>query len=917
MIGFGGLAFAAPAMLAALIALPLLYWLLKVTPPAPRRERFPAVRLLLGLHAEERTPASAPWWLIALRLAVALLAILGLARPLINPGDALPGNGPVLLVVDDGWAAAKGWRDKQQALFDLTEKAERADRPVQILTTASGMDGRAPALTGLMRAGDARGLLEALQPKPWPSDRMAALKALDGFRAEGSVASVWAADGLGGPGVTELAERLQRLGSLIVLKPDATAMPKLADAGPPEGAGLSVNLARPLSGFSEPASLSALAEDGRILGRADALFDAGSLQTTARFDLPRELRNALARVVVEREETAGATLLYDERWRRRPIGIVTDQAEGAGLTLLSELFYVERALEPVGDLSRAELAVLMRTPLAVMVLPDSSPLTPEDAGTVQDWVERGGLLLRFAGPNLAAAEDDPLVPVRLRRGGRVLSGAMLWSEPARIAAFPETSPFAGLGVPPEVTVTRQVLAEPSLDLNEKTWMRLEDGTPLVTAEPRGDGWIVLVHTTANADWSNLALSGLFVQMLDRLVEFSQGVTAAADIDRPLPPRAILDGFGHLGDAPQAARPLRPLAEGEAAISPARPPGFYGGDISRVALNLGGNIPQPEAMPSLPQGVGLASYRGDAEMDLTGWLLGLALLLLAIDGVVTLWLRGLRPKLPALGAGTGTAAGLALAALIGLGAILAAPGLARAQVSEGEALEALDQTRFAYVLTGDGAIDETSRQGLQALVEMLNARTAVEAGEPMAVDPRRDELAFFPLLYWPVTGSEEPLDAAAADRVNRYMAHGGLILFDTRDRPQAAGAATDAGRALRRLARGLAIPPLEPVPEGHVLTKAFYLLTEFPGRWTGGPVWVASIAEAGNDGVSPVVVGGHDWAGAWARDVAGNPRFPTVPGGERQRELAYRFGINLAMYALTGNYKSDQVHVPAILERLGQ
>jgi len=70
-------------------------------------------------------------------------------------------------------------------------------------------------------------------------------------------------------------------------------------------------------------------------------------------------------------------------------------------------------------------------------------------------------------------------------------------------------------------------------------------------------------------------------------------------------------------------------------------------------------------------------------------------------------------------------------------------------------------------------------------------------------------------------------------------------------------------------------------------------------------------------VSRVIIGGHDWASAWAVDNAGRPMFPVVPGGERQREMAYRFGVNLVMYTLTGNYKSDQVHVPAILERLGQ
>ena len=138
------------------------------------------------------------------------------------------------------------------------------------------------------------------------------------------------------------------------------------------------------------------------------------------------------------------------------------------------------------------------------------------------WIDAGGVLLRFAGPRLAE-QSDHLLPVRLRRGGRTIGGALSWEKPARLAPFADTSPFAGLAIPGDVTVSRQVLAEPDLDLAGKTWARLADGTPLVTAEKRGKGWIVLVHTTANAEWSNLALSGLFVEMLRRIVAMSQGV----------------------------------------------------------------------------------------------------------------------------------------------------------------------------------------------------------------------------------------------------------------------------------------------------------------------------------------------------------------------------------------------------------
>jgi hypothetical protein len=158
------------------------------------------------------------------------------------------------------------------------------------------------------------------------------------------------------------------------------------------------------------------------------------------------------------------------------------------------------------------------------------------------------------------------------------------------------------------------------------------------------------------------------------------------------------------------------------------------------------------------------------------------------------------------------------------------------------------------------------------------------------------------------------------KLNDYMRNGGTILFDLREGAggaQIMGRGSRAGEALRRLTRGLDIPPLAPVPPDHVVTRSFYLMQEFPGRYSGGTLWVEATEARVNDGVTPVLVGANDWAGAWAINDAGRPMFAVVPGGERQREMAYRFGVNLAMYAMTGNYKADQVHVPFILERLGQ
>jgi hypothetical protein len=239
--------------------------------------------------------------------------------------------------------------------------------------------------------------------------------------------------------------------------------------------------------------------------------------------------------------------------------------------------------------------------------------------------------------------------------------------------------------------------------------------------------------------------------------------------------------------------------------------------------------------------------------------------------------------------------------------------------------------LAYVKTGDMQVDRLSAAGLLGLSEVLFARTSVEPGLPVGVDVETDELSVLTFLYWPVTADQKAPSPAAYTRLNRYLRSGGMILFDTRDADVAGfGSSSPEGRRLQSLAAPLDIPPLEPIPPDHVLTRSFYLLTDFPGRYAGTQVWVeaappdAEQAEGMpfrnlNDGVTPVVIGGNDWASAWAIDEQGAAMFPIGRGlaGERQREVAYRFGVNLIMHVLTGNYKSDQVHVPALLERLGQ
>jgi hypothetical protein len=916
-LNLGFIGFAAPWLLVALVALPVLWWLLRVTPPSPREVVFPPLRLLLGLIPKEETPAHTPWWLLLLRLLIAALVIFALAQPVLNPETRLVARGPLLLVLDDGWAGARDWPRKLDAALDAIGQAERTGRPVMLLGTAAPANGEPIRPTRLLPAGEARAIVQAWRPKPWVADRAAALRALDDVRPETPGEVVWITDSID-TGETSsaftLAERLQNVGSLRVVeasRPSLALLPPVVEA-----AGMKVRALRVAAGEAEAASVLASADQGRILARQTLTFAPGEGAAEAVLDLPLEMRNRLVRLDIEGGASAGSAVLLDERWRRRPVGLVSGSTDEGRQPLLSDLYYLDRALAPYNEVRNGRIGELLEREIALVVLADIGQVVGDERRALESWIDNGGVLVRFAGPRLAESADT-LLPVKVRSGGgRQLGGAMSWTQPARLAAFPETSPFFGLPVPEDVNVTRQVLAEPEIDLNAKTWARLEDGTPLVTAERRGKGWLVLFHTTSNTQWSNLPISGLFVDMLRRTAELAQGI-AASNGREMLPPLSLLDGFGRLGTPGAAAQPLASSDFNGASVGPRHPPGFYGQEDARRALNVTAGMTELKRIASWPSGVAVTGIDGSRSRDLLPLLLTAAIVLGLFDLAIGFFMRGLFRRARLVGAS------IAVAALF-----FSATPDARAQTqaqtppprnAEELALQAAVDMRLAYVVTGNTDVDNTSRSGLMGLTEVLFRRTSVEAAAPFGIDLERDEVALFPFLYWPMVPTQPDLSPAALQRLDQFMKTGGLILFDTRDQGAftlGTGQVGPGTQKLRQLLAKLDIPALAPVPKDHVITKAFYLLQEFPGRYAGGQVWVERNPGGAKDGVTSVVIGGGDWAAAWAVDQNGRPIYPLIPGTSTQREMAFRFGVNLVMYTLTGNYKADQVHIPALLERLG-
>ena len=460
------LAFSAPLALIGLALLPVIYYLLRITPPRPRQIPFPPLKLILDMEPKNETPARTPWWLLALRLMIAGLIVLAMAGPIWNPQhSAASGREPLLVLLDDGWPAAPSWEQRLKVALAQVDDAARQGAPTAVIAASEG-----PREAVLSDGTHAAQKLRALKPVPYVPDRAALIAPLEHFLAEHPRAHLtWIADGLALGGTRAFAEKLAELAKNGQAEIVASEHSPVALAGAANEAGaLNVNVLRATNDGPRQGWVRALDLKGASIG--DAGFDFGSAtETQARFDLPIELRNDIARLEVAGEQSAGAVTLLDERWKRRRVGIVSGATADVSQPLLAPSYYLQRALQPFADVREARpgvadpISALLDDNVNVMVLADVGVVVGIAHDRLESFVQDGGVLVRFAGTRLAGSSDD-LVPVALRRGGRTLGGSLSWDTPKKLAPFERGSPFFGLSVPDEVTVTRQVLAEPEAGL---------------------------------------------------------------------------------------------------------------------------------------------------------------------------------------------------------------------------------------------------------------------------------------------------------------------------------------------------------------------------------------------------------------------------------------------------------------------
>jgi len=919
-----------PLYLISLLLLPLIYFLIKLTPPQPHVILFPPISILKKLVPAEKTPKNSPLLLLIVRLFLVGAIITALAGPYYQISDkVIINNQPLLIVVDDSWSSAQDWDQRKNFIQNLIHEAELQSVPTYIYAASDNN------ISQFIDYATTRNRIKILNPKPYVPNYSEAINIIREFtKSHENCHIVWLAPALAHPDAGEFITSLEsdkKKTPNISIYANHNDIKILRNPINQKEA-IHIDIENYNQSLNSPIEIIASDFYGNTLFQQH--FDQ-KFQTKDKILIkaPLELRNKVSHLRINNQHTAGSVALLDDRSRRARIGIFAQSKDNSTQPLLSAYYFLSKALNPFADIvipnsgSITPIDDLLSQNITTLILSDVGLLTEPDEHAVAKFLTDGGSLIRFSGPNLAAKADD-LLPVKLRPASRNLGGAISWEKPKKIAQFEHSSPFYEFSIPDDILISRQLLAEPTNDLNDKTWVRLEDGTPLVTADRRGKGLLVFFHISAETSWSNLPISGLFIDMLNKLSlysfisdEIKKNDVTEINNSSQLSLRAVklLDGFGNFLPGPIDSVPSISLNNSGFTDSN-NLPGFYvDGSITRAVQPISKNEILSK-LDDIIKNKTINTLDDISRYDLSSVFLLLSVLLFLIDTLLSTPKSNLSInifKFPKL--------------ILFITILLAPNDEAYATSSPSDQLPSKEMisiltSRLAYVLNGDNNIDATAYDGLKHLTNELRARTSYEPGDPIGLDLNKDDLSLYPLIYWPIYASMPQPNEKVIQKLATFMRFGGTVIFDTRNGDAYSNVIGESQESLwlRLLLQQLDVPVVEQVPRDHVITKTYYLINKIQGSSEPCDSWVEKtfmdVADEqpnnviqSTDNVSSLIITSCNLASAWSRFSREN-NFSSNKD-THNLELAMRSGINIVMYTLTGNYKSDQVHKRRIIERL--
>jgi hypothetical protein len=999
-----------PIFLLALLSLPLLWLIIRNLPPPAATIRFPAFFLLPQIGNASRISKKSPLWLLLFRILLAAIIIFLFSRPYLKPdaeGYNVNSSSNLLIVIDDSFSAAQYWpeiiekaknvaRDAEAnsskialvRLSDYSELHKQSTKPEhnyqnaeQVINNLSRQDG-GQFIDQKNTPNNTRDNIIAPQPITNSQINFTELaediaklsknrETIDQvFFLNSGVSSSKVDD----DSLKKFIDGLENIAATTVFIPKEQRVAVIRDVQI-TAENVRVSVGKPINNGQSKVFLQAFDAAGEIIGSYPMELNIGK-NTDVEVNIPDDVRNNVDSFTIAGQYHAGAKFIVGGSAKIKSVGLAcgdssAENADSPRQPLLDESYYIHSAFKGFARVKQAAVSDLIRSSVSIIVMCDSHQLEQtaekDEHEQLQQWIEDGGTLVRFAGSRMAnqnldapisisptsiAPEltTDALLPVKLGSITRY-NGLVTWQKPQGIKEFSANSPLAKMKIDKDIRIKTLIqaaadmesdLAIRGISIADAVWAELEDGSPLITGSKLEEGNLVLIHTSSTPEWSNLPLSITFVEILQRLYDISEyqktGNSEQSELENQsfsATPISLMDGFGNLRRANNLMDGVSTNFMELDARNKFISPGVY--QVNETDGNSGSapyfiaNLSQPQTFVSLGniepvQGKTQYYSSANKSRDLSGYLAYALLLMLCLDALISVMLAQPRMRqfftdlLRQNPSTKQTTSSVALFAAIVM--VISSPALTSPALAEGGMAADADNPvlnspalmpKLAYVKTGNSRVDDISRLGISTISEELSRRTSFNPGAPVAVDINLDDISLYPLLYWPYAEHTQPITAESANRLRTYIRSGGMIILDSQD---GANLEQEGGRKADFLAvilKSLNIGELSVADKNHVLGKTFYLLDSFPGRVSAYAVLLEKPEPTVNDGVSPVIIGSSDWAGAWARGSGdGSYSLPMLSANNQinpqlNREYAIRAGVNFALYALTGNYKNDMIH----------
>ncbi len=893
------ISFANPLALWAIGSLPLIYLVVKTFPPAPKSFNFSSLYLLKSISSDTITRSKCPIWLLIFRILLILVIIIYFSKPFINSSKLDNKIENYFVFLDAGWSTASEWENYKDTLLEIMLEAKKLNKKFYLLR--SNPDKERDSTIMFQSTNQLSDYLNEQPPSPWQFNLDKTINKLDKTKFKKNTRYFYILSDF------DYYPNEKRISSIIKEKYpnieiiNLVSRIKVLDKPSIIADNIEIKVKRLGNFFSEDQFyLKMVSKDGQVIYYKNYNFKKNDHTVIIREKFPLSLINRLEKIEIVDQNHAAGKFYFDDLNKKKIIGIVSEIIDYKENPLLSSVYYIKKALGNENKIIINNLENLISANIDILILPDVGLIEEKLSIILKKWISNGGLLIRFSGPKLAKEYTNFITTEKTYKKIRFLGGQLSWEDEPIIESFPDNSIFRGLEIPDDIVIRKQLMLDFKGNQKYTVLGSLKDGTPLITSKEYDKGKIILFHFTANNDWSNIPITNLFVEMLYRTTLFNS--IRKNDSLEEVKMKYFIDGFGKIQKPDKIIKIKDGIKLQKSHPSPKNIPGIYENDELSIALNLSGNLKYDQFVKESYKNTTEEVFFKKSISDLSKIFLYLIIIFSIVDIIATLMIKINSNILKTFKKKIGY-----LSMFFLLFCFIKNDNL--------KANDYFNETYLAYVKSANENKNKITKRGLNTLSEVLDRRTSISPRGVIEVDIEKDEIFYFPFLYWPIGKTLPDLSARTITKVKDYLFKGGIIFFDAYEIKINNSSDSKNLKKMVSFLRKINSNELINIDKKHTLSKSFYLLNSFPGRWNKNLILTDKNDKRINDGVSSIVLGFNDWASAWALDENNYPIYPVVPGGEKQREFAYRVGVNITMYSLTGTYKNDQIHSKSILERL--